>query len=91
MTNDATESLTLDLPRTLRERLERVAERLERTPGDCVQMALTEFLDTWEDHLNDVDRLREGEERPRLEGGEVRALMDPPDGPDADGGGGDGG
>ena len=58
--------LILTLTPEAQERLEALAGKLEKTVDECAQLALSEFLDTWEDHLRVIDAMDDGEERPAL-------------------------
>lgn len=58
--------LILTLTPEAQERLEALAVKLEKTVDECAQLALSEFLDTWEDHLRVIDAMDDGEERPAL-------------------------
>jgi hypothetical protein len=55
--------LVLALAPTLRERLEAVALKMDRSVEDCVQLALTEFVDSWEDYVRTVADLEKGDEQ----------------------------
>lgn len=50
--------LTLRLPSTLTERLERSARRLKRKRSDVVRLALEQFLDS-EPEIRPVERVRD--------------------------------
>ena len=59
--------LVLTLTPEVRERLEALAVKLERSVDDCAQLALEEFLENWEGYLQTVEELESGdEERPVL-------------------------
>jgi predicted DNA-binding protein len=50
--------LTLRLPSTLNEKLERTAARLKRKRSDVVRLALEQFLDT-EPEIRPIERVRD--------------------------------
>jgi predicted DNA-binding protein len=56
----------LTLSPELKERLEALAPKIGRSLEDCINVALGEFLDTWEDHLRTIDELQSPEDRPVL-------------------------
>ncbi|HXP97384.1 MAG TPA: ribbon-helix-helix protein, CopG family [Telmatospirillum sp.] len=59
--------LMLALTPEKRDRLESISTQLGRTVEDCVQLALTEFIENWDDYLRTVAELEKGdEERPVL-------------------------
>ena len=59
--------LMLVLTPEMRERLESISTQLGRTVAECAQLALTEFIDNWDDYLRTVAELEKGdEERPVL-------------------------
>jgi predicted DNA-binding protein len=59
--------LMLALTPEIRERLEGISAQLERTVEECVQLALAEFIENWDDYLRTVAELEKGdEERPVL-------------------------
>ena len=58
--------LSITLSEAARTRLEALALRMEQTPTECVEQAIAEFIETWEDHLRVVAALAEGEARPIL-------------------------
>jgi predicted DNA-binding protein len=59
--------LILALTPDIRERLESISAQLGRTVEECVHLALTEFIDNWDDYLRTVAELEKGdEERPVL-------------------------
>ena len=49
-----------------RQRLEELAQRMNQSVADCLQQALTEFVENWEDHLRVMAALQEDEVRPIL-------------------------
>ena len=58
--------LVLTLTPEVQERLEALAAQLDRSVEDCLQTAVSEFMDTWEDYLRNLAELDDGEERPIL-------------------------
>lgn len=59
--------LVLTLTPEVRERLEALAKKLDRSVDDCLQLALEEFLENWEGYQQTVEELESGEEeRPVL-------------------------
>ena len=59
--------LVLTLTPELRERLEALAVKLDRSVDECGLLALSEFMDNWEDYMRTVAELEAGEEeRPVL-------------------------
>jgi len=59
--------LMLALTPEKRDRLESISTQLGRTVEDCVQLALTEFIENWDDYLRTVAELEKGDEdRPVL-------------------------
>jgi predicted DNA-binding protein len=59
--------LMLAVTSDMRERLESISTQLGRTVEECVQLALAEFIENWDDYLRTVAELDKGdEERPIL-------------------------
>ena len=59
--------LVLTLTPEVQQRLEAMAEKIERSIEDCAQLALSEFLENWESYLQTIEALKNGdEERPVL-------------------------
>ncbi|HIJ61271.1 MAG TPA: ribbon-helix-helix protein, CopG family [Rhodospirillaceae bacterium] len=59
--------LVLTLTPEVRQRLDAMAEKIERSVEDCAQIALAEFLENWEGYLQTIEALKNGEEeRPVL-------------------------
>lgn len=55
------------LPADLRARLKALADRTDRTVEQCLEHAVFEFIENWEVHLRDVQRIEaENAERPLL-------------------------
>jgi predicted DNA-binding protein len=59
--------LVFSLAPEMRERLEGLAAKMERSLEECVQLAVAEFVENWEDFTRTVDALASAdEERPIL-------------------------
>ena len=59
--------LMLPLTPQMRERLESISTQLGRTVEECALLALTEFIDNWDDYLRTIAEIEKGdEERPVL-------------------------
>ena len=58
--------VSVTLSDEMRQRLEALAARMDRSLADCLQQAIAEFVDNWEDHLRVVAALQEDEIRPDL-------------------------
>lgn len=58
-----TTSATIAISEDLEARLKALAERLEKPIEEVLALALAEYADTWEDHLDTVDALKEGDDR----------------------------
>lgn len=58
-----TTSVTIAISDELDARLKAVAERLEKPVEEVLALALAEYADTWEDHLDTVEALKEGDDR----------------------------
>jgi len=57
------DTLTVSVPEDLRRRLEALAGNTGKTLEDCLVLALEEFVETWERHLDDVHQIDEHEAR----------------------------
>ena len=53
--------LVLPLVPETQERLEALAAKMGRSVDECLQMAVAEFLEHWEDYLRSVDDLSDEE------------------------------
>ena len=62
----AMSDLVLTLTPETQERLDALAAQLGRNVDDCLHLALTEFMDNWEDYLRTLAAIDDGEERPVL-------------------------
>ncbi|NKB42789.1 MAG: ribbon-helix-helix protein, CopG family [Alphaproteobacteria bacterium] len=58
-----TTSVTINISAELESRLKALAERMEKPVEEVLALALAEYADTWEDHLDTVDALKEGDDR----------------------------
>jgi predicted DNA-binding protein len=63
-----TSKMSVALPDDTRARLEALALRMEQTTAECIDQAIAEFIENWEDHLRVVAALAEDEARPVLSG-----------------------
>jgi len=61
-------TVTVTIPDDLKRRLETLALETDRSLEDSVLVALAEFVETWERHLDDVHQIEEGEMRAVLRG-----------------------
>jgi len=66
MAKAASSKLSVSLSDKLRARLDALALRMEQTQAECVEQAILEFVENWEDHLRVVAALQEDEARPIL-------------------------
>lgn len=57
------ESLTVTLSTELKERLDNLARQTGQTVADCLAVAVQEYVDNWEIHLNDLHQIDENEAR----------------------------
>lgn len=53
--------LTVTVTPEQHERLQVLAKRMGHKVSDCLQVAVTEYIDHWETHLDDLARLDDGE------------------------------
>ncbi len=58
--------MAIALTDEMRKRLEALAQQMDQSVAECVQQAIVEFVDNWEDHLRVVAALQEDEVRPDL-------------------------
>jgi predicted transcriptional regulator len=56
-------SVTITISEELEGRLKALADRMEKPVEDVLALALAEYAETWEDHLDTVDALKEGDDR----------------------------
>ncbi len=57
------DTVALSLPDDLRQRLDALAGETGKTLEDCLLLAVEEFVETWERHLDDVHQIDEHEAR----------------------------
>ena len=58
--------LAIALTDEMQKRLEALAQQMDQSVAECLQQAISEFVDNWEDHLRVVAALQEDEVRPDL-------------------------
>jgi predicted transcriptional regulator len=68
------ETLAVTLPLELKCRLDALAEQTGQSLEECLRVAVLEYVDAWETHLDDVHRIDESEARAVLS-----ALDTPPE------------
>ena len=61
--------LSISVPDDLKRRLDTLALETGKSLEDSILVALSEFVETWERHLDDVHQIEEGEVRAVLSGG----------------------
>lgn len=61
-------STTVDITisEDLNSRLTALAKRMEKSKAEILVLALQEYAENWEDHLDTVDALKEGDDRVQL-------------------------
>lgn len=57
------ETLSLAVPPELKLRLEALAAETGQTLGECLLVAVREYVENWETHLSDVHQIDEHEAR----------------------------
>lgn len=57
------ETLSVTISAELKQRLEALAAETGRPLGECLTLAVQEFVDNWEIHLNDLHQIDEHEAR----------------------------
>ena len=57
------ETLSLAVPPELKKRLEALAAETGQTLGECLLVAVREYVENWETHLSDVHQIDEHEAR----------------------------
>jgi predicted DNA-binding protein len=57
------ETLAVTIPTELKQRLEALAAETGRPLADCLTLAVQEFVENWEIHLNDLHQIDEHEAR----------------------------
>lgn len=61
-------TLNVTVTDELKRRLDTLAAETGKNLDECLLLALTEFVETWERHLDDVHQIEEGEARAVLGG-----------------------
>ncbi len=62
----AKKTVKVTITKDLEERLKALAARMDKPVDDVLAHALSEYADTWEDHLDTVDKLKDGDDRVQL-------------------------
>lgn len=57
------ETLAVTIPTELKDRLEALAAETGRPLAECLTLAVQEFVENWEIHLNDLHQIDEHEAR----------------------------
>ena len=57
------ETLSVAVPPELKQRLDALAAETGQTLGECLLVAVTEYVENWETHLSDVHQIDEHEAR----------------------------
>lgn len=57
------ETLAVTISTELKDRLEALAAATDRPLSECLALAVQEFVDNWEIHLNDLHQIDEHEAR----------------------------
>lgn len=57
------ETLAVTIPTELKQRLDALAAETGRSMDECLALAVQEFVDNWEIHLNDLHQIDENEAR----------------------------
>jgi predicted transcriptional regulator len=61
-------TLNVTISDELKRRLDTLAAETGKSLDECLQLAVAEFVETWERHLEDVHQIEEGEARAVLGG-----------------------
>ncbi|MEQ8734132.1 MAG: ribbon-helix-helix protein, CopG family [Rhodospirillaceae bacterium] len=61
-----TTTVNISISEDLNHRLAALAERMEKSTEEILVLALQEYAENWEDHLDTVDALKEGDDRVQL-------------------------
>lgn len=61
-----TTTVNISISEDLNSRLAALAERMEKSKEEILVLALQEYAENWEDHLDTVDVLKEGDDRVHL-------------------------
>lgn len=64
------QTLSVTLSTELKQRLEALATETGKTLDECLTLAVTEFVDNWEIHMNDLHQIDDNEARTVLNVGE---------------------
>ena len=59
-------TVNITISEDLNSRLTALAERMEKSKEEILALALQEYAENWEDHLDTVDALKEGDDRVQL-------------------------
>lgn len=59
-------AVKITISKELEDRPKALAERQDKTFDDVQALAVAEYADTWEDHLDTVDTLKEDDDRVQL-------------------------
>ncbi len=62
----STTSVKITVSKELEGRLKALAKRQDKPLDEVLSFALSEYADTWEDHLDTVDKLKDGDDRVQL-------------------------
>ncbi len=57
------ETLAVTVPAELKQRLDALAAETGQTLGECLAVAVREYVENWETHLSDVHQIDEHEAR----------------------------
>lgn len=57
------ETLSVTIPTELKDRLDALAAETGRSLPECLALAVQEFVENWEIHLNDLHQIDESEAR----------------------------
>lgn len=57
------ETLSVTVPPELKQRLDALAAETGQTLGECLLIAVKEYVENWETHLSDVHQIDEHEAR----------------------------
>lgn len=61
-----TTTVNISISEDLNSRLAALAERMEKSKEEILVLALQEYAENWEDHLDTVDVLKEGDDSVQL-------------------------
>lgn len=57
------DKVAVSIPTEIKERLEKLAADTGKSIDECLTLAVTEFVENWEIHLNDLHQIDEHEAR----------------------------